>query len=305
MGRMKELAILEAEMHNNLYISTDDNQGWGVTVNDMNAALQRSEHIKGMVYKLTEQDMTDAPYVHVIKKYTRESGGTNKSITGGMTISVNADGDLVYHPDFMNTGHGYNADHYITTTPGTIGIANTPTFTSSYSISTNTRSLDQVLKKMSDITQYWKFKDAFTHSLGTYCVFTLFKDILAIDGNDGGNYALFDKPLIRMSYLFDYGIIPSLDDATNKITTSEKIRMPTADLYVVGYTYRSGTLTLIALDFRTNRLYFDSVVVPRDFDPDRPYELDTVEKLLRYFHKYINERAHIVKEIPVERIVYI
>lgn len=288
-------------MQNGLYVSNGTEWKISSTLVD-GPVLRNITFTEGMVFKLTYDDINKAPYIKIIFEpqhaetltYYDQSPVDLSQVT--MTVNGN--------PMTVNIGTGTSnligtsnlSGGYIQVSPHSDPVI--------YGVNNEDIQLGRALGHIGNLFNNWKIGQRIIPDMTSAAFYDISKNVLAIDTDKvDGNYAFFDKSLGRFGKLMEYGIVPRpeiypyLQDKPGHV-------IPVSDLDVVGYIYKAGDLFFVLLDYRTGNLFTMGFVMPYP-DPDLNIECEQqMFGLLKAFHTYVNNKAHVVAELPSERVVY-
>ena len=292
MGKMKEYA-----MQSGLYINNGIDWKISSTLVDV-PELRNVTATDGLVFKLTCDDINKAPYVKLVLKPKHEDTGTVYSGPSSadlfqITTTVNG------QPITLNEGTPSLSSGYVQP-PSVVGVGDPGV----YCVTNNDIQLGSALGHIGNLFNNWTIGKRIIPDMTSAAFYDIAKNVLAIDTDKvDGNYAFFDRSFGRFSKLMAYGIIqrpetyPYLQDKPGHT-------IPVSDLDLVGYIYKAGDLFFVLLDYRTGNL-FTIGFVPPYYDPKDNIECeDKMFELLKSFHTYVNNKAHVVAEIPTQRVVY-
>jgi len=287
-------------MQNGLYVNTGTEWRISTTVTD-GPVLREVTAVDGLVYKLTEEDISKAPYIEVVFEPQHAETLTyyNQSPVdlSEITYSVNGVPQTLngLNTNISSTGLGGG---YITIQPPA---DSSPVM---YGLNNNYITMSRVFCHIGERLNKWRIGQQIKFDLSSYAFFEISKHILSIDSGDiDGNYAFFDRSLGRFGKLMDYGIIgkpetyPYLQDKPGHV-------IPVYDLDLVGYIYKAGDLFFVLLDYRTGTLFTMGFVLPYA-DPASNIECEQqMFGLLKSFHTYVNNKAHVVAALPTKRVIF-
>lgn len=292
MGKLKEYA-----MQNGLYINTGTEWKISSTLVD-GPALRNITVTDGLVFKLTSEDINKAPYIKIVFEPRHADtmtvyGGSSSVDLSQVTVTMNG------QPTTLNLNTSSLSSGYVQL-PSVVGVGDPVV----YGVTNDDIQLGRALGHIGSIFNNWAIGKRIIPDMTSIAFYDISKNVLAIDTDKvDGNYAFFDRSFGRFSKLMEYGIIPR-PETYPYLQDKPGHTIPVSDLDLVGYIYKSGDLLFVLLDYRTGNLFTMGFVMPYS-DPKYNIECEQqMFELLKSFHTYVNDKAHVVAEIPTQRVVY-
>lgn len=281
-------------MHSGLYI--DNGMDWKISSTLVDGpALRNITVTDGLVFKLTCEDINKAPYIKLVFEPRHADtmtvyGGSSSMDLSQVTISVNG------QPTTLNLDTSSLNNLY-----SPISVCDDQVV---YGVTNDDIQLGRALGHIGSIFNNWTIGKRIIPDMTSIAFYDIAKNVLAIDTDKvDGNYAFFDRSFGRFSKLMEYGIIP-LPETYPYLQDKPGHTIPVSDLDLVGYIYKSGDLLFVLLDYRTGNLFTMGFVMPYS-DPKANIECEQqMFELLKSFHTYVNNKAHVVAELPTQRVVY-